>query len=442
MTRPLLAAALIVKDEAENLPGCLEALAALDDLITQVVVYDTGSSDGTPELARAAGARVEPGGWDGDFARARNAAVALTDATWVLIVDADERVLADTDRLRAVLTGRHRVGPPIARVDALVLPLVTVAADGSQVYAAPQIRIFRPNRAGYVGRLHERVERRDGRSLNYVELDRDVVHLRHLGYADPVVVQRKARRNLELATTVVESVSAAVHPDPADLVRALYHRGRTLVSAGRILAAVEDLQAMRALSVELPERTWGTDVLAQIMIDLGRAEEVPALVDDLRAAGVREAYCAWLTARAHLLRDRYAEALPLLRTVDTLVDSVGRVLDLTPVVEAHLIAAGRIGEVDEATACCIRLMAGCGRVAGYGPLLLTLWGERPVDWLVELLVGTGETHLNALAEELAGCRAPGPQIAALVTARRRAEEGPAIPAQPLTSSAAPESQLA
>src|SRR5664279_5393315 len=95
MTCPLLAVALIVKDEASNLPECLQALRSLTGLVEEIVIYDTGSVDGTQDIAREAGATVVQGYWDGDFSRARNAAIGVTTASWVLIVDADERVVAD-----------------------------------------------------------------------------------------------------------------------------------------------------------------------------------------------------------------------------------------------------------------------------------------------------------------------------------------------------------
>ena len=69
----VLSVCLIVKDEEQLLPSCLESIA---DLADEIVVYDTGSTDRTIELARAAGARVIEGYWDESFARARNAALA------------------------------------------------------------------------------------------------------------------------------------------------------------------------------------------------------------------------------------------------------------------------------------------------------------------------------------------------------------------------------
>ena len=46
---------LVVRDEAADLPACL---ASAREAVDEVVVVDTGSRDGTPELARRAGAVV------------------------------------------------------------------------------------------------------------------------------------------------------------------------------------------------------------------------------------------------------------------------------------------------------------------------------------------------------------------------------------------------
>jgi hypothetical protein len=227
--------------------------------------------------------------------------------------------------------------------------------------------------------------------------------------------------------------------DDAELARALYHRGRTLLSASRIVEARADLERLSVLPTSAPERTWGRDVLAQLLLATGEVGEVPAVVAELRAAGVDARWCAWLEAQALLADQRYAEALPLLRSVDLLVDAVGRTHDLAPVVEAQLIAAGRIGAVDEATACCIRLMAGFGRVDGLGDLLLTLWGDRPAAWLAELLVGRGRTHLAAVVAELERCPSPGPEVALLLSEALTARPMAQSTAQPATSSAAPSS---
>lgn len=86
---PTLSLALIVKDEALTLPHCLGSVRGLAD---QVVVVDTGSRDGTPDLARTLGAEVHAWPWNDDFAAARNASLAACRGDWVLILDADEAI--------------------------------------------------------------------------------------------------------------------------------------------------------------------------------------------------------------------------------------------------------------------------------------------------------------------------------------------------------------
>ena len=100
----LLDAVLIIKDEEQHLPRCLEALVRLKSVIGEICIYDTGSTDDSIAICESFGARVQRGYWDHDFARARNAASSMSRASWLLHVDADE-VIAVTDELRRLVAG-------------------------------------------------------------------------------------------------------------------------------------------------------------------------------------------------------------------------------------------------------------------------------------------------------------------------------------------------
>lgn len=78
---------IIARNEEDRLGAALESVAFADE----VVVADTGSTDGTQDLARLRGARVVPLGWEG-FVASRNRALAEARHDWVLVLDADERV--------------------------------------------------------------------------------------------------------------------------------------------------------------------------------------------------------------------------------------------------------------------------------------------------------------------------------------------------------------
>lgn len=85
---------IITCNEAANIQDCIRSVAFADE----VIVLDSGSTDDTVALARAAGARVEVSDdWPG-FGPQKNRALALTRGEWVLSLDADERV---TDELAA-----------------------------------------------------------------------------------------------------------------------------------------------------------------------------------------------------------------------------------------------------------------------------------------------------------------------------------------------------
>ena len=84
-----------VKNEAANLPGCLASLS----FAKEIVVVDSGSTDGTQAIAEAAGARVIQFMWNGKLPRKKNWALENVPwkYEWVLIVDADERITPELE---------------------------------------------------------------------------------------------------------------------------------------------------------------------------------------------------------------------------------------------------------------------------------------------------------------------------------------------------------
>ncbi|MGE5856717.1 MAG: glycosyltransferase family 2 protein, partial [Syntrophaceae bacterium] len=96
-----LSVAIITKDEAANLPGCLKSVA----FARQIVVVDSGSTDGTLEIARDFGCEVFVEPWKG-FGPQKQMAIDRCREPWVLVLDADERIPPETEAaIRAVVSG-------------------------------------------------------------------------------------------------------------------------------------------------------------------------------------------------------------------------------------------------------------------------------------------------------------------------------------------------
>ncbi|MCP4804563.1 MAG: glycosyltransferase [Proteobacteria bacterium] len=95
----MLSLCLIARDEADLLGACLDSVR---DHVDEMVVVDTGSTDTTAEVARAHGARVVQHTWADDFAAARNAALDACQGDWILVLDADERLIDGDVLARAI----------------------------------------------------------------------------------------------------------------------------------------------------------------------------------------------------------------------------------------------------------------------------------------------------------------------------------------------------
>ena len=97
-----ISACVIAMNEADRIGPCLASLAFCDE----IVVLDSGSTDGTQDICRAAGARVIETDWPGWVLQKGRAAEAAGN-DWILSLDADERVDAE---LRRQIEGLRREG--------------------------------------------------------------------------------------------------------------------------------------------------------------------------------------------------------------------------------------------------------------------------------------------------------------------------------------------
>jgi len=162
---------MIVKNGAETIRPCLESVRGV---VQQMVIADTGCTDGTCDIAREFGATVISVPWENDFAKARNTALEAAKTDWVIVLDADEELDRDAKQnmpqlMQAAEIGgyltpiRNYVGKRFSRGwDRTAVPndgRHPRAKDAPAYFIHENCRFFRHDpKIYFTGRVHELVE--------------------------------------------------------------------------------------------------------------------------------------------------------------------------------------------------------------------------------------------------------------------------------------------
>ncbi|MBK9161549.1 MAG: glycosyltransferase family 2 protein [Nitrosomonadales bacterium] len=192
-----LSVIVITRNEAANIRACLESVAWAGE----IVVVDSGSSDGTAEICREMGARVFVCDWPG-FGIQKNRALDHSTREWVFSIDADERV---TPELRAAIeavladTDNAHAAYEISRLSSYCGRFMR----HSGWYPDRIVRLFRRDAARFSDDLvHERlrVEGRtgllDGELLHYAfdDLEEVLRKVNQYSSAGAAMMQRRGRQ--------------------------------------------------------------------------------------------------------------------------------------------------------------------------------------------------------------------------------------------------------
>nr|WP_297274186.1 glycosyltransferase family 2 protein [uncultured Agathobaculum sp.] len=260
---PLLSIGMIVKNEIDCLQRCLESLAPLREAITcELVIADTGSTDGTRELAAQYADVLFDFQWCNDFSAARNAVMDRCTGQWYLSLDADEYLDQDLQRLIAFL----KQPPRNVSLCMVYLRNYTIYHSTEAYSDLLACRLARLNTGvRYSGAIHEYWPLIETIKSCYV-IDQVVIH--HTGYAYPSAEarQKKLKRNMPL-------LEAELNKEPTNLMRVLQclessyteeqdirfaHMGMQLVQQDlpqnkHIQAAVARAAVQVALNHDLPE---------------------------------------------------------------------------------------------------------------------------------------------------------------------------------------------
>lgn len=371
---------MIVKNEEARLGPALASCAVLRPLLGEICVYDTGSTDGTRELARSHGARVMDGFWDEDYSRARNAAAAMSDASWLLVLDADECVVGDPERLAAELAQGD------VRGDETLYTEVTVvngeARDPGAVKTWMSARLYRPDLARYARPVHAELRRRDGsRFTGERHIAREAIRIDNAGF-DADRQRASVQRALHLT-----DVAQGVRADQNDRHAVYVDRARARWGAGDADGAREDLKAAIQLGSGTTYHRWAFQWLIRLELEAGRLDAAGEQLDHLKAMAPTDSYTRWLDAHLRLARGLTQEASDILSRIDEVTDAIGLVLPAELVAQGAVTAARAAGD-DVATA---RAVAKLAKARGESEL-----AARAQVLVAQLLQGQGVAPMSSV----------------------------------------------
>jgi glycosyltransferase involved in cell wall biosynthesis len=264
---------LLTHNEAINLPRCLDALRWCDDIVT----VDSGSTDGTIEIAEKRGVRVLRRAFD-DFASQRNHGIENGQFRheWILHLDADEVVTPE-------LAKRLAEFAPPETVDAYLLPSKTIFRGKwlrhAGMYPAYQARLGRRDKLRF--KLVGHGQREDLAPGRLATIDEPYLHFafshgprawleKHLRYAADEVRDRDKghvvlrdllsrdpvlrRRTLKLAGgSVPRTLRPAARFVYVYVLRGGFLDGRAGLHYAFMLAVYEGMQSVLAMRFDAPE---------------------------------------------------------------------------------------------------------------------------------------------------------------------------------------------
>jgi len=145
---PTISLCMIVKNEEKRLPQCLDSVK---DYVDEIIIVDTGSGDGTVDIASEYTDKVYFHPWEGHFSKHRNQSIKYATKDWIFILDADEMLLKECAQ-----TVRESIQDE--SIDSVYVVVKNAFDQGSGEAVHNSIRIFRNNgKIHYEGRVHNRV---------------------------------------------------------------------------------------------------------------------------------------------------------------------------------------------------------------------------------------------------------------------------------------------
>lgn len=183
---------MIAKDEEQFLQSCLDSV---HNLVDEIILVDTGSTDGTIEIAESFGAKIFHYKWDDDFSKPRNVSLEKATGDWILVMDPDERLaVRDHVLIRQLLSAENKAFSLPTRNYVFAKKPFMSYSDSNDIYAdmneempfywvSDKVRLFPNNKnIKFKGPVHEMVE--SSLKQEGIVIDKSPVPIHHYSQLD------------------------------------------------------------------------------------------------------------------------------------------------------------------------------------------------------------------------------------------------------------------
>lgn len=187
----ILSIGMIVKNEEKYLDKCLTALKPiLDNVDSELIIIDTGSTDNTVEIAKKHTDKVYYFEWCKDFAKARNESLKYAKGEWFLFIDADEILKDSSEIIEFFNSGEYK------QYSSASYRIKNYRNDNKTSYSYVHLQRFNkifPD-TKFIGIIHEYISAKEPtKQLRKTEFE-------HYGYVftNSEFTKTKNKRNIEL----------------------------------------------------------------------------------------------------------------------------------------------------------------------------------------------------------------------------------------------------
>ncbi|HEY8889241.1 MAG TPA: glycosyltransferase [Clostridium sp.] len=215
---------MIVKNEEEYLPRCLESIR---DVVDEIIIVDTGSIDRTVEIAKSYGAKVYYFKWNNNFSEARNESLKYATKDWILILDADDELRAQYKENLKLFLNNELDENTLYFFE--TLSYYGDIVDNNCITVNLNPRMFKNNREiHYEGRIHNQLVYAQGKYDTICSS----IKIHHYGYLNKIITSKNKRnRNITI-------LNEQIKKEPTNKFN-YFNLGNEYTSLGEVKKALE-----------------------------------------------------------------------------------------------------------------------------------------------------------------------------------------------------------